>query len=58
MSLLITSLASYNTKKAFVIFLAIAISAIILLTILSSSFFLFAIRCYIFLFYITLARAI
>jgi hypothetical protein len=56
--LLVISLASYNTKRAFVIFLAIITSVIILLVILSLGFFLFATECYISLSCIMLARAI
>jgi ABC-type uncharacterized transport system permease subunit len=57
-SLLITSPANYNTKKASAIFLAITISATILLTVLSLGFFSFATEYYISLFYITLAKTI
>jgi hypothetical protein len=58
MSLFIASLASYNTKKAFAIFLAIVISVIILFAVLFPGFFLFVTGYYIFLSYITLIRVI
>jgi hypothetical protein len=56
--LLVISLVSYNTRKAFATFLAIATSVTILFAVLFPGFFLFAIRCCIFLFCIMLARAI
>jgi hypothetical protein len=58
MSLLVASLASYSTKRAFVTFLAIVISITILFAVLSSGFFSFATRCCISLFCIMLAKAI
>jgi hypothetical protein len=58
MFLLVANLASYSTRKASAIFLAIATGAIILLAVLSPSFFLFATEYYIFLSCITLAKAI
>jgi hypothetical protein len=58
MSLLIISLVSYNTKRAFATFLAIIISVIILFAVFSLGFFLFVIKCYIFLFCIILTKTI
>jgi hypothetical protein len=57
-SLLITSPASYNIKRASATFLAIVTGVIILFAVLSPSFFSFTTGYYIFLSYITFARAI
>jgi hypothetical protein len=57
-SLLVVSLVSYSTRRAFAIFLIIVINAIILFAVLSSGFFLFATGYYIFLFCIMFAKAI
>jgi hypothetical protein len=58
MSLLVASLASYNTRRASAIFLAITTGVIILLAVLSPSFFLFTTGCYISLSSVMLTRAI
>jgi hypothetical protein len=57
-SLLVASLVSYSTKRASAIFLAIVTGVTIFLAVLSLGFFLFVTECCIFLFYITLAKAI
>jgi hypothetical protein len=57
-SLLVASPASYNTRRASAIFLAIVTGATILLAVLSPGFFSFATGCCISLSCITLAGAI